>query len=33
MLTVIFSKRGGLIKVISARDMKRKETKYYEKNG
>ena len=32
-LTVIFTKRGKLIRVISARDMKRKERTFYEKNG
>ena len=32
MLTVIFTKRGSLIRVISARDMKRKEGIFYEKN-
>jgi uncharacterized DUF497 family protein len=32
MLTVIFTKRGSLIRVISARDMKRKERIFYEKN-
>src|SRR5210317_435939 len=32
MLTVIFTKRGRLIRVISARDMKRKERIFYEKN-
>jgi len=31
-LTVIFTKRGDLIRVISARDMNRKERYYYEKN-
>jgi len=31
-LTVIFTKRGSLIRVISARDMKRKERIFYEKN-
>ncbi len=33
MLTVIFTKRGSLIRIISARDMKRKERIFYEKNG
>ena len=32
LLTVIFTKRGSLIRVISARDMNRKERKFYEKN-
>jgi uncharacterized DUF497 family protein len=32
LLTVIFTKRGSLIRVISARDMKRKERIFYEKN-
>ena len=32
MLTLIFTKRGSLIRVISARDMKRKERIFYEKN-
>jgi uncharacterized DUF497 family protein len=32
-LVVIFTKRGGLIRIISARDMNRKEKKFYEKNG
>ena len=32
MLTVIFTKRGSLIRVISAKDMKRKERIFYEKN-
>ena len=32
MLTVIFTKRGSLIRVISARDMQRKERIFYEKN-
>ena len=31
MLTVIFTKRGSLIRVISARDMKKKERIFYEK--
>jgi len=31
-LTVIFTKRGDLIRVSSARDMNRKERYYYEKN-
>jgi len=33
MLTVIFTKRDSLIRVISARDMKRKERIFYEKNS
>ena len=32
-LTVIFTKRNSLIRVISARDMNRKERMFYEKNG
>lgn len=32
-LTIIFTKRGKLLRVISARDMNRKERKFYEKNG
>ena len=32
-LTVIFTKRIKLLRVISARDMNRKERKFYEKNG
>jgi len=32
MLTVIFTKRGSLVRVISARDMKKKERVFYEKN-
>jgi uncharacterized protein len=32
-LTVIITVRGCLIRIISARDMNRKERKYYEKNG
>jgi uncharacterized DUF497 family protein len=32
MLTLIFTKRDSLIRVISARDMKRKERIFYEKN-
>ena len=32
LLTVIFTKRGSLIRVISARTMKRKEIIFYEKN-
>ena len=33
LLTIIFTKRGEMLRVISARDMNRKERKYYEKNG
>ena len=32
LLTVIFTKRGSLIRVISARVMKRKERNFYEKS-
>ncbi|MDY6954228.1 MAG: BrnT family toxin [Thermodesulfobacteriota bacterium] len=32
-LTVIFTKRGDLIRVISARDMNRKERKFYNEEG
>jgi hypothetical protein len=32
LLSVIFAKRGKLIRIISARDMNRKEKKFYEKN-
>ena len=32
LLTVIFTKRGSLIRIISARAMKRKERNFYEKN-
>ncbi len=32
LLTVVFTKRGSLIRVISARAMKRKERNFYEKN-
>jgi len=32
-LTIIFTKREKLLRVISARDMSRKERKFYEKNG
>ncbi len=32
LLTVVFTKRGSLIRVISARTMKRKERNFYEKN-
>jgi uncharacterized DUF497 family protein len=30
---VVFTKRGNLIRIISARDMNRKERKVYEENG
>jgi uncharacterized protein len=33
LLTVVFTRRGELIRVISARDMNRKERMFYEKNG
>lgn len=33
ILAVIFTMRGKLIRVISARDMSRKERNFYEKNG
>lgn len=33
LLTVIFTKRGSLIRIISARDMSRKERRFYEENG
>ncbi len=33
LLTIIFTKREKLIRVISARDMNRKEKKFYEKSG
>lgn len=33
VLTVIFTRRGKLLRVISARDMNRKERKYYEEIG
>jgi len=32
-LVVVFTKRGKLIRVISARDMTRRERSFYEKNG
>lgn len=32
-LVVIFTKRGNLLRIISARDMNRKERKFYEENG
>ena len=33
LLTIVFTKRGNLLRVISARDMNRKERKYYEERG
>lgn len=33
LLSVVFTKRGNLIRSISARDMNRKERKFYEENG
>ncbi|MBW2641358.1 MAG: BrnT family toxin [Deltaproteobacteria bacterium] len=33
LLTIIFTKREKLLRVISAREMKRKEKKFYEKSG
>ena len=33
LLAVVFTKRGKLIRVISARDMNRKERRFYEENG
>ena len=33
LLTVVFAKRGNLIRIISARDMSRKERRFYEENG
>lgn len=33
LLTVVFTKRRNLIRVISARDMSRKERRFYEENG
>ena len=33
LLVVIFTKRGNLLRVISARDMNTKERKFYEENG
>ncbi len=33
LLTIIFTKRDKLLRVISARDMNRKEKKFYEKSG
>jgi len=32
-LAIIFTRRGKLLRVISARDMNRKERKFYENNG
>ena len=32
-LVIIFNKRGKLLRVISGRDMNRKESRFYEKNG
>ncbi len=32
LLTVVFTKRGTLIRIISARDMSRKERRFYEEN-
>ena len=32
-LVIIFTKRDKLLRVISARDMNRKESRFYEKNG
>ncbi|MBW2671065.1 MAG: BrnT family toxin [Deltaproteobacteria bacterium] len=32
-LTIIFTRREKLLRIISARDMNRKERKFYEKNG
>jgi len=33
LLTVVFTKRGNLIRIISARDMSRKEKRFYEENA
>ena len=33
LLTVVFTKRESLIRIISARDMSRKERKFYEENA
>ena len=33
LLVVVFTKRGNLIRIISARDMNRKERKFYEEKG
>ena len=33
LLTIIFTKREKLLRIISARDMNRKERKFYEKSG
>ncbi len=32
-LVIIFTKRGKFLRVISSRDMNRKESRFYEKNG
>lgn len=33
LLAVVFTKRGNLIRIVSARNMKRKERRFYEENG
>jgi uncharacterized DUF497 family protein len=33
MLAVVFTQRGSLVRVISARDMNGRERKFYEANG
>ena len=33
LVVVIFAKRGALVRIISARDMNRKERKFYEEKG
>jgi uncharacterized protein len=33
LLTVVFTKRGSLIRIISARDMSRKEIRFYEEKA
>ena len=33
LLAVVLTKRGNLIRIVSARDMNRKERRFYEKNG
>ncbi len=33
LLTVVFTKRRSMIRIISARDMSRKERRFYEENG
>jgi uncharacterized DUF497 family protein len=33
LLTVMFTKRGELIRIISARDMNRRESRFYEENA